>query len=123
MTLITIQPENMEDGILPYPYHISEDGLIQRQDFWKGRPFRLIGFAKDSEVNQVDLIFEDWIKKPKSCIGMYAVLEYKRKVGDGNITVETDETDFATNLQMIESITINKNAENKTQAESKDSVD
>ena len=117
MKTITIQPKKMEDGTLPYPYHISEDGLIQRQDFWKGRPFRLIGFAKYSQINQVDLIFEDWIKKPKSCIGMYAVLEYKRKYGDGNITIETDKTDFATNYQMIESININ-DAENKNQGDS-----
>ena len=61
MESITIQPTNMEDGTSPYPYHVGMDGLIQRQDFWKGRPFRLIGFAKDKKVNEVNLLFKEWI--------------------------------------------------------------
>lgn len=33
-----------ENGRLPYPYIIDEKGYVQRQDFWKGNPYKLLGF-------------------------------------------------------------------------------
>lgn len=108
MKTITIQPREMENKTLPYPYHIDKNGLVGRQDFWKGRPFKLIGFAKSNKINKINLIFEDWFKNPNKCIGMFAVLEYKKSYTNKNIIVDTDETDFATNTQAIESIKINQ---------------
>lgn len=30
---------------LPYPWFVGEDRLVKRQDFWKGDPLSLVGFA------------------------------------------------------------------------------
>lgn len=46
---------------LPYPYQIDADGSVLRQDFWRGEPARLLGFQQDADVQQVDLLAEDWL--------------------------------------------------------------
>lgn len=59
---------------LPYPYHISEDGAVERQDFWRGTPEVLIGFQKDVEVQTVDLWCSDWFEGgADEAVGMYPV--------------------------------------------------
>ena len=44
MKILTIQP-NAEAFKLPYPYHVDQKGNVMHQDFWKGNPKQLIGFA------------------------------------------------------------------------------
>lgn len=45
---------------LPYPYHIDDEGNVQRQDFWKGSPARLLGFQHGG-VQRISLTFRDWM--------------------------------------------------------------
>lgn len=80
-TVITIQPANSADGTydvhepLPYPYHVdAATGDVGRQDFWKGAPFRVLGFQKDVDVQQVDLRWEDAAADPDQIVGMFAVM-------------------------------------------------
>lgn len=58
---------------LPYPYFTAEDGMIGRQDFWKGDPLRVIGFAKDLYEQAVDLWWQDAVVNPQSAVGMYLI--------------------------------------------------
>jgi len=78
---IGIQPEEKENGTLPYPYFINEKGFVGRQDFWKGNPYKLIGFSPISEQKfdkrQIDLSV--FLKNPKKAIGMYPIFEHKNK--------------------------------------------
>lgn len=53
--VLTVQQAVRADGKLPYPFHITEGGFVDRQDFWRGEPFRLIGFVEDPEVHEVDV--------------------------------------------------------------------
>lgn len=80
-TVITIQPANSADGTydvhepLPYPYHVdAATGDVGRQDFWKGVPFRVLGFQKDVDVQQVDLWWEEAAADPDQIVGMFAVM-------------------------------------------------
>lgn len=82
-TIITLQPSSFTDQItsdgteltkLPYPFHVeAATGDIQRQDFWRGDPFRVIGFQNDPHVQHVDLWWDDVAKDPQSAVGKYPV--------------------------------------------------
>lgn len=79
--LITIQPGNMPDGSynpklpLPYPFHVdAATGEIDRQDFWKGDPFSVVGFQKDADVQTVDLLWDAATDDPDQIVGMFPVL-------------------------------------------------
>ncbi len=76
---ITIQPKMRSDMKLPYPYHINvaEFGMVERQDFWKGSPLKLICFAKQGE-HECALDYEKFVKNPKKCIGLYPVFEHRK---------------------------------------------
>lgn len=79
--LIRLQPSEFVDNIrdghemtkLPYPFFVSEDGVIGSQDFWKGDPARVIGFQKDLAVQQIDLWWSDVVEDPQQAVGMYLV--------------------------------------------------
>lgn len=80
-TLITIRPGNAPDGTynvhepLPYPFHVdAATGEVGRQDFWKGQPFRVLGFQTDAEAQTVDLRWEEAAADPERIKGMFAVL-------------------------------------------------
>jgi hypothetical protein len=80
-TLITIQPSNSPDGgynvhkPCPKPYHVdAATGEVDRQDFWKGDPFSVMGFQKDRDVQTVDLLWEDAVKDLEQIVGLYPVL-------------------------------------------------
>lgn len=80
-TTITIQPGNTPDGTydvhqpMPYPYHVDvATGEIGRQEFWRGAPFKVIGFQSDAAVQKVDLFWERAVENPEQIKGMYAVL-------------------------------------------------
>lgn len=70
----TVQMESYPDGVLPYPFHVgATDGLIGRQDFWRGRVNALVGFSATPEAGEVDLEFDDWLNHVQAAVGMYPV--------------------------------------------------
>lgn len=80
--IITLQPSPRvdhltEDGTeltqLPYPFHVDAKGDIQRQDFWRGNPAKVIGFTNDPAVQRVDLWWDDAVKDPQQAVGKYVV--------------------------------------------------
>lgn len=76
---ITIQPASPEADplLMPYPYHIEPDGKVARQDFWKGRPLKLLGFNKTNQTGDISLMRSEWMKNPKRAIGMFPVFANK----------------------------------------------
>lgn len=80
-TLITIQPSNSPDGSYnvhepwPYPYHVdAATGEVDRQDFWKGAPFKVLGFQLDADRQQIDLNWKDAVDHPELIEGRFAVM-------------------------------------------------
>jgi hypothetical protein len=79
--LICVQPSEYVDQIvdghemtkLPYPYYVNTDGTIDRQDFWRGDPIRVVGFVADSARQEVDLWWTEAEKDPNQVIGMYLI--------------------------------------------------
>ena len=57
MKIITLQPDD-EKGRSPYPYHCDENGLVMRQDFWKGNPFVCVGVCL-ANVEKVAFYFDE----------------------------------------------------------------
>lgn len=58
---------------LPYPFHINDDGSVDRQDFWRGTPARLAGFQRESDVQHVDVFAHDWLSGDVDVEGMFPV--------------------------------------------------
>lgn len=80
-TLISIQLSNSPDGGYdvherwPYPYHVdAATGGVDRQEFWKGTPYSVIGFRKKSDPGPVDLRWKDIIDNPEQVVGMFLVM-------------------------------------------------
>lgn len=69
----TIQQGMAADFSLPYPFHVFEDGRVDRQDFWKGRVARVIGFQADLNEKTIDLFWADAVNDPQRAVGMYVV--------------------------------------------------
>jgi hypothetical protein len=78
-----IQQETGDDLKQPYPYFISDEGFVGKQEFWKGRPHELLGFNDVPEPDKVSLLFEEFKKNIETAIGKYPVFRNK----DG--TIET----------------------------------
>jgi hypothetical protein len=64
VTLLTIQNAPVVDHIsadgqeytqLPYPFHVAPSGLIQQQDFWRGKVAKVIGFQNSAFEQRIDL--------------------------------------------------------------------
>lgn len=80
---ITIQPSEYVDAIapggtemtrLPYPFHVTaEDGMVQRQDFWRGRVEQVIGFVAAPDSQKFVLTWSQAVKRPFEMIGKYVV--------------------------------------------------
>lgn len=60
-------------GVLPYPYFIDKDGLVGRQEFWKGRPYRLIGFSANFDTGNMELPRREFFQDPQKAVGMYPI--------------------------------------------------
>jgi hypothetical protein len=71
----TDSSEILELTRLPYPFHVWEDGLIHRQEFWQGRPLRVVGFAARFDREQIDLWWSHAADDPEKAIGMYVVTQ------------------------------------------------
>ncbi|TVU61595.1 hypothetical protein FQP90_13725 [Paenarthrobacter nitroguajacolicus] len=62
-------------GVLPYPYFIDvPTGNVGRQDFWRGHPAKLIGFASSDEFD-VALTLPDFIDSPGRAHGLRPIFE------------------------------------------------
>lgn len=99
--IISIQPDQIQDGTapdgtplyrLPYPFHITDTGQVERQDFWGGAPKSIVGFQNDPDVQRIDLWWADVVLDPQSAVGKYAVFS------------DADGTMW-TNMVPIESVT------------------
>jgi hypothetical protein len=89
MKLYTVQPSAFTDNMwdlsgvwveghkLPYPFHVTEAGDIERQDFWQGQPKRVVGFAEKLDVHRVDLWWKDTLAEPEQAVGMYLITQDK----------------------------------------------
>ena len=69
----TIQQNQLPDMTLPYPFYVRENGLVDRQDFWRGKVLRIIGFQRDLNKMTVDLFWSDAVKDPSKATGMHVV--------------------------------------------------
>ncbi len=72
---IKIQPQELDDMTLPYPYFINEDGSVGRQDFWKGNPKKLIGFSAQPSTGSILVFRNMFFEKPEAAVGLYPVFE------------------------------------------------
>lgn len=86
--IITIQPEAVTDNVwatddgrivegkrLPYPFHVrAEDGRVERQDFWQGDPYSVIGFQNRVDVQHVDLWWAEAAADPNKIVGKFPVM-------------------------------------------------
>ena len=75
-----IQQKELGDKTLPYPYFIGVSGLVGRQDFWKGKPHKLLGFHDKPDTGDINLPFEEFKLNIKKAIGMYPVFEHKETI-------------------------------------------
>lgn len=79
----TIHIANEADGSynvhkpLPYPYHIEDDGTVGRQDFWKGKPARLLGFQLTADRHEVSVRVETWLENDVDVTGHFPVFQDK----------------------------------------------
>lgn len=74
---VKLQVKELQNGVLPYPFFINERGLVGRQDFWKGKPKKLIGLAYEPVAGAMDLSLKDFMAEPQMGVGMYAIFEKK----------------------------------------------
>ncbi len=82
---VTIQPQQPgrtsydPSARLPYPWHLdvshAESAFeipVLRQDFWKGNPRALLGFAR-GDVHEIALTLADFADDPQRAVGMKPV--------------------------------------------------
>jgi hypothetical protein len=74
MRVLTIQQVERPDHVLPYPFHIDEDGFVGRQSFWRGNPIRLVGFVESPDSFEIALEADDWFADPDMALGMHPVM-------------------------------------------------
>jgi hypothetical protein len=60
---------------LPYPFYVDENGNVGRQDVWQGVPERVIGFARDLAVQEINLWWPTVVQDPPQAVGMYLVTQ------------------------------------------------
>lgn len=109
MKVITVQPAAYVDNLyevgdgqlvegrkLPYPFHVrAEDGHVERQDFWRGDPWRVIGFVNSPESTEITLWWREVAEEPDRAIGKYVVTQNKSR-------------GMATHLTAVDSVTVSQ---------------
>lgn len=72
---ITLQPGDPADvhTPLPYPFHVDADGFVGRQDFWKGRVHKVVGFVDEPGSQTFSLLWRDAVANPQAAVGKYVV--------------------------------------------------
>jgi len=74
--ILEIQPEESGD-VLPYPWFITKDGMVGRQDFWRGKPAQLVGFVFEPDTTgDVDLSFDQFWADGTDAVGMFPVFAH-----------------------------------------------
>lgn len=65
MKILTIQQNGSTNPAarLPYPWHVNEKGEVLKQEFWKGDPVALIGFAPASNHYDIAVELKDVLEK------------------------------------------------------------
>ena len=93
--MIKIQPKQRQDKTLPYPYFIDEQGLVGRQDFWKGRPYKLVGFngKPKTGIDGKTIDLDIFLKDPQKAVGLYPIFEHE----NGEWYTYEDKIDSVTN--------------------------
>lgn len=80
--IITLQPSARTDHItddgtelqqLPYPFHVDEHAHVLRQDFWRGRVARVIGFTDRPEPGNITVTWSEAWADPAQVVGKYLV--------------------------------------------------
>ena len=80
--IFRIQPSEFVDNMwegghmgtkLPYPFYVNGEGLVGRQDVWNGDPYRVLGFARNLRVHEVNLTWDEAVQDPSRAVGMYLV--------------------------------------------------
>lgn len=99
VTTYTLQPADVPDGTTstrrPYPFHVDPNGFVQRQDFWRGRVYRVIGFVSDPSRMDVDIHWDDAVEGDITrVVGMYV------------ITTDTD-SNWSTQVAAIAEVMVN----------------
>ena len=94
---IKIQPQELSNGTLPYPYFVSEDGMVGRQDFWKGNPKKFIGFADAPVAGNIKYALVQYLnlQVTPDVRGMYPVFEKE----DGSWYTETNPIESVKELE------------------------
>lgn len=62
MRKFILQPKATSDGVLPYPYIVSERGFVGRQKFWRGKPKKLLGFNSTPVAGDMNVV--TFLNKP-----------------------------------------------------------
>lgn len=88
---IKLQPQELPDMTLPYPYFVEEDGSVGRQDFWKGNPKKLLGFSAEPVAGQINKTLAELFDDPWMCQGFYPVFEN----ADGEWVTQTNPIETA----------------------------
>lgn len=71
--IITLQPAELPSCVRPYPYHVNPNGTVRRQDFWRGRVARVIGFTDRLDVEEISLPWHKAVENPQAAVGRYVV--------------------------------------------------
>jgi len=77
MKILKLQPKKTPGGILPRPFLIHKDGKVGAQKYWKGNPFKLLGFAKKPVIGEMDINIKDLFFHPTQAVGLYPVFKTK----------------------------------------------
>lgn len=82
VTWVEIQQDahDDEDGT-PLPLTIDQYGFVGNQDFWRGAPWRLMGFVVDADQRVVDLDREVFFDDPRRGVGMHPIFMDRRERG------------------------------------------
>lgn len=72
---IKLQPKGKPAGALPYPFFIDEDGFVLRQEFWRGKPYKLLGFNDTPKAGDIKLMRKEFMFYPQAAVAMYPVFK------------------------------------------------
>lgn len=79
VTWVEIQQAVRDDDSTPLPFTFDQHGFVGNQDFWRGDPWRLIGFTADPDQHVIDLQREEFLAEPERAVGMHPVLMDRKR--------------------------------------------
>lgn len=89
---LTINRARSADGERPFPLTIGEHGIVAWQDFWRGDPFRLVGFTETPDGHRIVLTCAQFLAEtddepePRDAVGLFPVFADR----DGGYATFTD---------------------------------